>query len=107
MTVPTTGSAPVPPAAECQHCTVPVTRGEVCAFCQSYTPPETIAQKIDVLVNRVGLLRTDGNEILRELPVDSPLFASVDLVRALGHLRMASVLLDTVSDALATAGTQR
>lgn len=92
--------------AECASCTVPVPSGDTCAFCATYTPPATPAQQLDVAANRIDLLRADGNEILRRLPADAPLFATVDLVRALGHLRMASILFDGVSDALEAAAVQ-
>ena len=98
----------VQPTAECTRCTVPTSDGQnVCPFCATYTPPATPAQQLDVAVNRIDLLRADGNEILRRLPADAPLFATVDLVRALGHLRMASILFDGVSDALEAAAVER
>ena len=88
-------------AAQCRHCTVPTSAGQdACSFCQSYTPPETVAQRIDVAVNKVDLLRHDLNEILRELPESAPLFAVADIVVALGHLRRAAVALDKATDAL-------
>lgn len=88
----------------CRHCTVPVDDGgDICAFCLAYVPPEIPAQQLDVLVNRLDILRADGNEILRELPVDAPLFAVSDLVAALGHLRRASVLIDRAADQLEAA----
>lgn len=85
---------------QCRHCTVPVDDGDTCGFCASYSPPETAAQRLDVAVNRVDLLRADVNEVLRELPTDAPLMAVVDLVTALGHLRQAAVLIDKATDAL-------
>lgn len=88
-------------AAQCRHCTVPTPAGQdVCAFCQSYTAPENVAQRIDVAVNKVDLLRHDLNEILRELPESAPLFAVADIVVALGHLRRSAVALDRATDAL-------
>jgi len=85
----------------CKHCTVPTTADqEVCGFCASYTPPETVAQRLDVAVNRVDLLRHDINDVLRELPTTAPLMAVVDVVTALGHLRRAAVLIDKANDAL-------
>lgn len=85
---------------ECKHCSVPVDTGDSCTFCSSYTPPETAAQRLDVAVNRVDLLRHDLNEILRELPTDAPLFAVADLTIAVCHLRRAAVLIDKASDQL-------
>lgn len=84
----------------CTSCTVPVETGNTCAFCASYSPPETIAQRLDIAVNKVDLLRHDLNEALRELPADAPLFAVTDLVVALNHLKRAAVALDKATDAL-------
>lgn len=92
MTTQTTG---------CKHCTVPTPTGQdVCSFCASYTPPETPAQRLDVAVNRVDLLRHDINGVVQDLPTDAPLFAVADVVTALGHLRQAAVLLDRANDVL-------
>lgn len=84
----------------CKHCTVPIDDGDTCGFCASYTPPETPAQRLDVAVNRVDLLRADINAVLRELPPVAPLMTVVDIVSALGHLRQAAVLIDKATDAL-------
>lgn len=85
----------------CRHCTVPTTDGtDVCRFCTTYIPPETPAQRLDVAVNRIDLLRHDVNAVLRELPTDAPLWAVADVVTALGHLRQAAVLLDRANDVL-------
>ncbi|WP_231646284.1 hypothetical protein [Mycolicibacterium mengxianglii] len=99
MTVPTLGTSPVPPA-KCKSCTVPVDHGDVCTFCDSYVPPETVAQQLDIIVNKIDLIRADGNKVLQELPRDTGLFQVVDLVTVLGHLRQAAVLVDRVSDAI-------
>lgn len=85
---------------ECLHCTVPTGGGDVCAFCATYTPPESPAQRLDVAVNRVDLLRHDINDVLRDLPETAPLFAVADVVTALGHLRRAAVALDRANDTL-------
>lgn len=87
--------------SECSSCTVPVPADTaICAFCTSYVPPETIGQQLDVLVNKVDLIRADGNDILQALPADAPLFAVTDLVVALNHLKRAAVAIDKASDAL-------
>lgn len=100
MTVPITG--------QCRHCTVPTLAGtDVCGFCSAYTPPETAAQRLDVAVNKVDLLRHDVNEILRELPAGAPLFGVADLTIALCHLRRAAVLIDKATDALEADAGQR
>lgn len=88
-------------AAECRHCTVPVGDGSrVCAFCNSYVPPETTAQRLDVAVNRIDLIRADLNKELQGLPGNAPLFAVTDLVVALNHLKRGAVALDRATDAL-------
>lgn len=98
MTVPTTGAPPVP--QQCHRCTGPTNGADVCPFCATYTPPTTMAQQLDVLVNRIDIIRADGNDILQGLPDDAPLFAVTDLVVALNHLKRAAVSLDKASDAL-------
>lgn len=91
-TVPTTGSGPV--ATKCKHCTVPVDSGDTCQFCATYVPPATVAQQLDVAVNRIDLLRHDLNAVLGALPADAPLFACADLTTGICHLKRASVALD-------------
>lgn len=88
--------------AQCVHCTVPTNGGDTCSFCANYTPPMTVAQQLDAMVNLVDLARIDGNKMLRELPRDTGLFAVVDIVTALNHLRQAACLLDKAADALET-----
>ncbi|MCF6386525.1 hypothetical protein L2K20_06040 [Mycobacterium sp. MBM] len=86
---------------QCQHCTVPTPAGQsVCGFCADYTPPATPAQRLDVAVNKVDLVRHDVNEVLSALPADAPLMAVVDVVTALNHLKRAAVALDRATDAL-------
>ena len=88
---------------QCKHCTVPVDTGDTCGFCDTYTPPATASQRLDIAVNKVDLLRHDLNEELQALPTTAPLMAVVDLVTALGHLRQAAVLLDQANDTLESA----
>lgn len=83
---------------DCPHCTIPTGGMEVCGFCATYTPPASVAQQIDIAVNRIDLIRADINKALRELPTDTPLFAVTDVVVALGYLRLASVALDKAND---------
>ena len=85
---------------ECRHCTVPTGDTDVCNFCRTYVPPESLAQRLDVAVNRVDLLRHDINGVVQQLPTDAPLLTVADVVTALGHLRQASALLDKAADAL-------
>lgn len=88
-------------SSQCRHCTVPVPAGQdVCGFCATYTPPETPAQRLDVVVNRVDLLRHDLNELFQEIVATAPLFAVVDVLAALGHLRHAAVAIDKAADAI-------
>jgi len=82
-----------PQTNQCAHCTVPI--------------PETPAQHLDVLVNKIDLIRHDGNEVLRALPTNAPLFGVVDVVVALGHLRLAAVALDKATDLIEAAEVAR
>lgn len=59
-----------------------------------------VALALDSAVNLTDLARTDLNAVLRTLPDDVPLFAVVDLVAALGHLRLAAIMIDRAADAL-------
>lgn len=58
------------------------------------------ALQLDGAVNLVDLARADANNALRMMPADVPLFAVVDVVAALGHLRQAAVLIDRAADQL-------
>lgn len=88
---------------ECTSCTVPIDTGDTCGFCQSYNPPATVSQRLDIAVNKVDLLRHDLNEELQTLTADAPLLAVVDIVTALGHLKRAAVALDRATDQLEAA----
>jgi len=99
--LPTPGSLPVP-TAECRHCTVPVETGDTCSFCTTYVPPATVAQQLDVAVNRINLLRHDLNEVLDSLPADAPLFGCADLVTGICHLKRAAVAIDRAGAQLET-----
>ncbi|WP_244906517.1 hypothetical protein [Mycobacterium gordonae] len=56
-----------------------------------------------MLVNRIDIIRHDGNEILQQLPPSAPLFAVVDIVAALSHLRLAAIALDKATNTLEAA----
>jgi hypothetical protein len=58
-------------------------------------------------VNLVDLARNDLNVVLRAMSDDTPLFAVVDLVTALGHLRQAALLAGKVADTLEAKGARR
>ena len=79
---------------ECERCTVPTEGSDLCPFCATYTPPQTVAQQLDVAVNRIDLLRHDLNEVLDTLPADAPLFGCADLVTGICHLKRAAVAID-------------
>lgn len=104
MTIDHTTDVPVP--QQCPSCTVPTGDGGMCGFCATYTPPETPAQRLDVAVNRIDLLRHDLNVELRGLPTTVPLMAVVDLVTALGHLKAAAVALDKCTDQIEAAAAE-
>ncbi|OKH65398.1 hypothetical protein EB73_21905 [Mycobacterium sp. SWH-M3] len=88
----------------CRHCTVPVPAGaDVCSFCATYTPPETPAQRLDVAVNKVDILRHDLNALLNALPADAPLLGVAGLTIGICHLKRAAVMLDRAADQLEAA----
>lgn len=63
-----------------------------------------VSEVLDNAVNLIDVARADGNKVLQGLPQDAPLFVSVDLVTALGHLRQAALLIDGAADTLTDAG---
>ncbi|WP_241472135.1 hypothetical protein [Mycolicibacterium neoaurum] len=73
----------------------------------SPVPNTDIALVCDQSVNMVDVVRHDLNELLQTLPRTAPLFACLDLVTALGHLRQAAVLIDRAADALEIEGVRR
>ncbi|AYE93446.1 hypothetical protein C0J29_00065 [Mycobacterium paragordonae] len=62
---------------------------------------------LDQTANMLTLARNDANSAFRILPNDAPLFAIVDLVTALGHLRQASILIDRVAESLDAEAVSR
>ena len=56
--------------------------------------PAGLVRRLEDVVSRIDLARTDINAVIRELPDESPMFAIVDIVNALWNLRNAAVLLD-------------
>ena len=73
----------------------------------SPAPNTDIALVCDQSVNMVDVVRHDLNELLQTLPRTATLFACLDLVTALGHLRQAAVLVDRAADALEIEGVRR
>lgn len=63
-------------------------------------PQTDIALVCDQSVNMVDVVRHDLNALLQTLPRTAPLFACLDVVTALGHLRQAAVLIDRAADVL-------
>lgn len=59
-----------------------------------------IALMLDTTVNMADLARGDISRLMPRLPATTSLWVHVDLVRAIGHLRQASVLLDKITDQL-------
>ena len=57
-----------------------------------------IALMLDTTVNMADLARGDISRLMPRLPASTSLWVHVDLVRAIGHLRQASVLLDKITD---------
>lgn len=57
-----------------------------------------VSQQIADITKVIDQLRSAGNDALRHLPADAPLFAVADLVAALGHLKQAAVSFDRATD---------
>lgn len=93
------GSPIMTQEADCKHCTVPTTEGDVCAFCSSYTAP--VDDALADAVSHTAAAIAAAAETLDHLPADAPLFGAVDVVNALAHLRKAASRLDRVGRALA------
>lgn len=93
----------------CRHCTVPTIGTELCTFCRNYVPPTRTPKAVDHLdaaVARIDGIRSDLNNVIRELPEDVPMLGLVDVVNALWNLKNASVLLDKANDAFEAAGVK-
>lgn len=63
-------------------------------------PPTDLALQLDRATNLADLARGDLSNAMQLLPADASLWVHVDLVRAIGHLRAASVLVDKIADTL-------
>ena len=48
-------------------------------------------RRLDDAVNLIDLVRTDVNQVIRDLPDDAPMWVVVDVVNALWNLRNASL----------------
>ncbi|MEX3644329.1 hypothetical protein [Mycolicibacterium porcinum] len=82
MTLPAAGTVPVPQLSD-------------------------IALMLDTTVNMADLARGDLSRLMPQLPERTSLWVHVDLVRAIGHLRQAAVLLDKATDQLDVQVVQR
>jgi hypothetical protein len=92
---------------QCRYCTVPTDVGDVCTFCRNYTPPpEPEPDRADCVAalksagKHARYAAEDIGDSLESLPDDAPLFACVDLVAAVRHLRKASALLAAAAQAV-------
>ncbi|MEZ0341525.1 hypothetical protein ACAG25_16255 [Mycobacterium sp. pV006] len=74
-----------------------------CSTVQAANAP----QILNDAVNRIDVIRADANTVLHSITKSAPLFATVDLVVGLGHLRQAALLLDGVADALESEAVRR
>ncbi|WP_217157572.1 hypothetical protein [[Mycobacterium] fortunisiensis] len=63
-------------------------------------PEPSAPQLLDDATSKIDTLRVEVNTMLRGLPEDSPLMAAVDVVTALGYLKLAVVALDKAADQL-------
>lgn len=67
-------------------------------------PANESALLLDGAINVIEVARNDSVLALEALPENAPLFAAVDLVTGLGHLRQAAFLLGGVIDTLIDTG---
>ncbi|MCV7287279.1 hypothetical protein H7J87_18315 [Mycolicibacterium wolinskyi] len=65
--------------------------------------PTDLALQLDRATNLADLARGDLSRAMHALPANSSLWLHVDIVRAIGHLRAAAVLVDKIADQLDTA----
>lgn len=63
-------------------------------------PPPDIALTLDQAVNMITLVRNDLNKVFPTIAESAPLFAVVDILTALGHLRHAAAAIDKAADAI-------
>ncbi|MHA7661857.1 hypothetical protein [Mycolicibacterium sp. HS_4_1] len=87
----------------CRHCTVRIEAGETCDFCRRYTPTTTL---LDTAVKVANQARQDVSDAIAALPTDAPLWSRVDLVAALGYLRLASVKITKAAERINESVTQ-
>lgn len=62
--------------------------------------PTDIALALDRVANLSELGRDDLDTVMKALPDNTALWVHVDVVRAIGHLRAASALVDKIADTL-------
>lgn len=79
-----------------------------CATCGALSASTSEpAVSLDRAARLIDLSRHDVNAVMRELPERSSLWLHVDLVRALGHLREAVVLINKCADEIEGEMTRR
>ena len=66
----------------------------------SVVPVVSTALVLDQAVNMIDLVRNDLNKVFPAVAETAPLFAVVDVLAALGHLRHAVVAIDKAADAI-------
>jgi hypothetical protein len=62
--------------------------------------PTEISLALDRVANLSELGRADLDTVMKSLPDNTALWVHVDIVRAIGHLRAASALVDKIADTL-------
>ena len=108
--------------SECIHCTVPVDTGDIYAFCESYTPPESAAGREDdalepdahcfglalaEVAQHARFAFEDIEDAFEVMPDEAPLPAVVDLVTARAHLIAAQRLIDKAATRIAATEVTR
>jgi len=114
----------------CRHCTVRIESGDVCDFCASYIPPGehlhdpndprltcdqctayrpviTGTELLESAVTNATMAIEDATDALQAMPSDAPLWSSVDLTTAIGHLRLAVVKINKAAERINEAVVTR
>lgn len=89
--------------AQCRSCTVPIDTGDICAFCQTYTPPTPGDALLAGAHCRASQSAGDLAAALAELGDETPLPAVVDIVTARAHLVAAQRLIDNAATRITAA----
>lgn len=87
------------PVPHCDSCTVEVEHvGDLCTWCARHMPPVDggPVRLIDTAANYASIALEDLQDFADALPANTSLWVSVDITRAMRHLRGAIRLIERV-----------